>query len=92
MKIPSTSLSTRAPPITSENKSNAITIATWVTLVTIVLIFISREAVKYGVARKFAADDVLILLATVGYLLHFPSSSNAKQSRSLQSAFVQQPW
>ncbi|ORY10111.1 hypothetical protein BCR34DRAFT_470418, partial [Clohesyomyces aquaticus] len=65
MRIPPTSINARATPITPENKSTAVTIATWLLTVTFIIMFLSREAIKFVVLRKFQVDDLLILLATV---------------------------
>ncbi|KAF2200589.1 hypothetical protein GQ43DRAFT_373454, partial [Delitschia confertaspora ATCC 74209] len=59
------SLAVRADPITSSNKSTAIIIATCVLLAIFILLFLSREAIKLVVLRKFQVDDLLILIATV---------------------------
>ncbi|KAF2790511.1 hypothetical protein K505DRAFT_217606, partial [Melanomma pulvis-pyrius CBS 109.77] len=65
MTIPSTSLAVRATPITPDNKSTAITIATWLLMVIFIIMFLLREAIKFVVLRKFAVDDLLILLAVI---------------------------
>ncbi|KAF2192970.1 hypothetical protein K469DRAFT_652714 [Zopfia rhizophila CBS 207.26] len=65
MKLPPVSLAIRAAPITPNNKSTAVTIATWLLTVTFVIMFLSREAIKFVVLRKFQFDDLLILLATI---------------------------
>jgi hypothetical protein len=68
MWIPSTppSIAIRATPITTVDKSTAVTITTWVLMGIFVVMFLSREVVKFVVLRKFGWDDALILLATVG--------------------------
>jgi len=64
------SLAVRAESITSENKTNAITIATLLLLATFVIIVLSREAIKFVVLRKFQFDDTLILTAAVRVHVH----------------------
>lgn len=65
MRIPSSALTTRAANVTTENRSDAVTVTTCVTLVILSIFFISREAIKFVVVRKFAIDDLFILAATV---------------------------
>jgi hypothetical protein len=66
MFIPSTSLlAIRATQITADNKSTAITITSWLLMFIFIIIFILRETIKFVVLRRFALDDLLILLAVV---------------------------
>ncbi|PVI00810.1 hypothetical protein DM02DRAFT_526173 [Periconia macrospinosa] len=71
MRIPSHALSTRATNITSGDRSDAVTVTTWVTLVLLVVVFLGREIIKFTVVRKFAIDDLLILAATVSLAIIF---------------------
>lgn len=65
MWITSKSLAVRATPITPETKSTAVKIATLLLMSIFLIMFLSREAIKFVVLRKFGADDFLIALATV---------------------------
>ncbi|KAF2679767.1 hypothetical protein K458DRAFT_393607 [Lentithecium fluviatile CBS 122367] len=65
MWMPASTLSSRALSITPDNKSDAVTITTWVTLGTLVVAFFARAAIKYKVVQKVTIDDLFILLATV---------------------------
>ncbi|KAF2472389.1 uncharacterized protein BDR25DRAFT_220358, partial [Lindgomyces ingoldianus] len=65
MRIPTVSVGVRATPITPDNRSTAVTIATWLLLIILIIMFLSREAIKFVVLRKFQIDDLLILLATL---------------------------
>jgi hypothetical protein len=69
MWMPASTLSPRASSIAQDNKSHAITITTWVTLAVLVVVFLARQATRFAVVRKFAIDDIFILLATVGHLV-----------------------
>jgi hypothetical protein len=82
MFIPSISLlAIRATSITPENKSTAITIATWLLMMIFIIMFFMREAIKFAVLRKFAMDDLFILLAVV-------CSSDAEQLTLLTSTDI----
>ncbi|CAI6331694.1 unnamed protein product [Periconia digitata] len=65
MRIPSSAITKRATNFTTGNRSDAITVATWVSLVVLVVFFLSREVIKFTVVRKFAIDDLFILAATI---------------------------
>lgn len=56
----------RTTTATAEDKTNIITIVTWATLVTSVLVFLARQCIKFAMGRKAGIDDVFILAATVG--------------------------
>jgi hypothetical protein len=80
MWIPASALSPRASSITTDDKSNAVTIATWVTLVVLVVMFLTRHAIRFAVVHKLAINDIFILLATVGYSPeHVSSHTNHSQ-------------
>lgn len=72
MWIPASALTPRASTITRDNKSHAVTIATWVTLVVLVVAFLARQAIRFAVVRKVAIEDIFGLLATVGRSLEEP--------------------
>ncbi|KAF2732505.1 hypothetical protein EJ04DRAFT_412911, partial [Polyplosphaeria fusca] len=65
MDFSSTLLSSRAAPITADDKSTAITISTLLTMIILIIMFLARQAIKFVVLRKFQADDVLIFIATI---------------------------
>jgi hypothetical protein len=74
MVISRISLAVRAEPITSHNKTTAITIATLLLLATLIIVVLSREAIKFTVLRKFQSDDFLILFATLFAIGHTVSA------------------
>ena len=65
MNIPRASLYQRETTSTIEDKSNIITIVTWATLGSSVLVFLARQCVKFAMGRKVGIDDLFILTATV---------------------------
>lgn len=65
MNIPGTSLYQRANTTAIEDKSNILTIVTWATLGSSVLVFLVRQCIKFAMGRRVGADDLFILAATV---------------------------
>ncbi|KAH7127207.1 hypothetical protein B0J11DRAFT_505914 [Dendryphion nanum] len=57
-------LMARAGSVTADDKSTAVMIATWVTLAVVVIMFISRQGIRYMQNKKVTVDDVFIFLAT----------------------------
>ncbi|KAF2279767.1 uncharacterized protein EI97DRAFT_440060 [Westerdykella ornata] len=66
MWIPSsTSITARSAPITPNNKSTAVMIATWILTGIFVVMFLARQAVRFARVRRLGLDDLLMFLATL---------------------------
>jgi len=63
--IPSISLAARYTLDVLDDKSKAITIATWLLMAVFIVMFLLRETIRYAMLRKFTIDDFLIFLAVV---------------------------
>ena len=54
--------------ITADNRGPLVNIATWITLVAMVIMTLTKVATKWAMAGRLQADDGLMVAAMVGAL------------------------
>ena len=54
--------------ITADNRGPLVSIATWLTLVAMIIITLTKVATKWTMAGRFQADDGLMVAAGVSFI------------------------
>lgn len=67
-------LSVRGSLITSATQSTSVNIATWFLASTFLIMYLSRQVVKFVMLRKFQLDDYFMTAGVVSSTLTFNTS------------------
>lgn len=69
--------------IDSKHRGPLINVATWISLVTMIIFSFSKVATKWTMVRKLQADDIFMIIAAVGSYILGPTGGSGHWSADM---------